>query len=62
MGLLDDVLHKLGGAEGQGGGTGALMNLINNSPGGLQGLLSDLDQAGLGNQCSHGSVKGPMSR
>ena len=50
MGLLDDVLHKLGGAEGQGGGTGALMNLINNSPGGLQGLLSDLDQAGLGNQ------------
>ena len=50
MGLLDDVLHKLGGAEGQGGGAGALMNLINNSPGGLQGLLSNLDQAGLGNQ------------
>ena len=62
MGLLDDVLHKLGGAEGQGGGAGALMNLINNSPGGLQGLLSNLDQAGSATRCSHGSGRGPMSR
>ena len=62
MGLLDDVLHKLGGAEGQGGGAGALMNLINNSPGGLQGLLTNLDQAGLGNQVQSWLGQGPMSR
>lgn len=65
MGLLDQlagqVLGSLGGqlgnqdgAEGQGGAQGALlqvvMGLIQNSEGGLGGLLSKLSQGGLGQE------------
>ena len=52
MGLLDQVI----GALGQSGGSGQnplltlAMQLINNQPGGLQGLIERFMQAGLGQQ------------
>ncbi len=51
MGLMDMVGGLLGGQEGQGDSKAALMQaamgLIQNHPGGLQGLLANFQQAGL---------------
>ncbi len=57
MGLFDDALNRVkgemaGGAEGQSGLMGVVMGLINNQPGGLSGLVSQLTQGGLGNAVS----------
>lgn len=49
MGMLDEVLGKLGGQGGQSGGLGAISNLVS-SQGGLNGLVQKLNQAGLGDQ------------
>lgn len=57
MGLLDQVVGavtgQLGGGQG-GGGNNMLMQLvmqlIKNQPGGLQGLIAQFTQAGLGQQ------------
>jgi uncharacterized protein YidB (DUF937 family) len=49
MGLLDDVLGKLGVEGGQQGAISAITNLVN-SQGGLQGLVQQLSQGGLGDQ------------
>ena len=49
MGLLDDVLGKLGVEGGQKGAMGAISNLVS-SQGGLQGLVQQLNQGGLGDQ------------
>jgi uncharacterized protein YidB (DUF937 family) len=49
MGLLDDVLGKLGVEGGQQGAITAITNLVN-SQGGLQGLVQQLSQGGLGDQ------------
>jgi uncharacterized protein YidB (DUF937 family) len=49
MGLLDDVLGKLGVEGGQQGAISAITNLVN-SQGGLQGLVQQLNQGGLGDQ------------
>lgn len=50
MGLLDSVVGALAG--GQGGGNNGLMDvvmqLINNQPGGLGGLVQSFQQGGLG--------------
>lgn len=50
MGLLDSVVGALAG--GQGGGSNGLMDvvmqLINNQPGGLGGLVQSFQQGGLG--------------
>jgi uncharacterized protein YidB (DUF937 family) len=51
MGLLDQVAGALGGQGGQGGQSPlleAVMGLVGNSQGGLQGLLQQLQQGGLG--------------
>lgn len=53
MGLLDMVGGLLGqGGQEQGGNPllGAVMGLIQNHPGGLQGLLGQLQEKGLGDQ------------
>lgn len=51
MGLMDMVGGMLGGQDAQGGSKAALMQavmgLIQNHPGGLQGLLGQFQQAGL---------------
>ncbi len=49
MGLLDEVVGKLGGQGGQSGGLGAITDLIN-SHGGINGLVQQLNQGGLGDQ------------
>jgi uncharacterized protein YidB (DUF937 family) len=49
MGFLDDVLGKLGVEGGQQGAISAITNLVN-SQGGLQGLVQQLNQGGLGDQ------------
>jgi uncharacterized protein YidB (DUF937 family) len=49
MGFLDDVLGKLGVEGGQKGAIGAITTLVNNQ-GGLQGLVQQLSQGGLGDQ------------
>lgn len=55
MGLLDQILGgALGGQAGTGGTQGNLMQLVlqlvNSHPGGLQGLIARLGEAGLGQQ------------
>ena len=53
MGLMDMVGGLLGqGGQEQGGNPllGAVMGLIQNHPGGLQGLLGQLQEKGLGDQ------------
>lgn len=52
MGLLDVVGGLLGGDQTQGGNPlmGAVMGLIQNHPGGLQGLLGQFQEKGLGDQ------------
>lgn len=53
MGLLDMVGGLLGqGGQAQGGNPlmGAVMGLIQNHPGGLQGLLGQFQEKGLGDQ------------
>ncbi|HZP85329.1 MAG TPA: YidB family protein [Burkholderiales bacterium] len=55
MGLFDQILGGvLGQLQGAGGGqsgiVGALLQLIQNQPGGLQGLLARFSEAGLGQQ------------
>jgi uncharacterized protein YidB (DUF937 family) len=49
MGFLDDVLGQLGVEGGQKGAIGAITTLVNNQ-GGLQGLVQQLSQGGLGDQ------------
>jgi uncharacterized protein YidB (DUF937 family) len=49
MGLLDEVIGKLGGQGGQSGGLNAITDLVN-SHGGLSGLVQQLGQGGLGDQ------------
>jgi uncharacterized protein YidB (DUF937 family) len=54
MGLLDQIAGALGQQQGAPGQSNQLMqvalNLINSHPGGLQGLLQQLTQAGLAQQ------------
>jgi uncharacterized protein YidB (DUF937 family) len=54
MGLLDQVIGALGQQMGGAGNQNQLVNLvmqlINNQPGGLQGLVERFTQAGLGQQ------------
>jgi len=54
MGLLDQITSALGQQSGGSAQTNQLlqlaMNVINNHPGGLQGLIQQLTQAGLGQQ------------
>jgi uncharacterized protein YidB (DUF937 family) len=54
MGLLDQIVGALGQQQGAPGQSNQLMqvalNLINSHPGGLQGLLQQLTQAGLAQQ------------
>ena len=57
MGLLDQVIGAVAGQIGnaQGGGAGnpllqMVMQLIQNQPGGLQGLIEQFTRAGLGQQ------------
>jgi uncharacterized protein YidB (DUF937 family) len=49
MGLLDDVLAKVGGSGGQAAAATSVKNLVNNA-GGFQGLVAKLQQGGLGDQ------------
>jgi uncharacterized protein YidB (DUF937 family) len=49
MGFLDDVLGKVGVQGGQKGAMTAISNLVA-SQGGLQGLVQQLNQGGLGDQ------------
>jgi uncharacterized protein YidB (DUF937 family) len=49
MGFLDDVLGKLGVEGGQKGAISAITKLVD-SQGGLQGLVQQLNQGGLGDQ------------
>lgn len=48
MGLLDQITGALGGQGGQGNLMQAVMQLVRNHPGGLQGLIDQFSQAGLG--------------
>ena len=54
MGLLDLAGQLLGGGQGTGDGRTQLLNsvigMIQNQPGGLQGLLARFQQSGLGDQ------------
>jgi len=54
MGLLDQIAGALGQPTGGSGQANQLMqaalNLINNHPGGLQGLVQQFTQSGLGQQ------------
>ncbi len=54
MGLLDQILSGALGQQQGGGGQGnamqLVMQLVNNYPGGLQGLIQALTQSGLGQQ------------
>jgi uncharacterized protein YidB (DUF937 family) len=54
MGLLDQITSALGQQSGGSAQTNQLlqlaMNVINSHPGGLQGLIQQLTQAGLGQQ------------
>lgn len=52
MGLLDQVLGGMAGVQGSGGQNALLdivMQLINQQPGGLAGLVQSFQQGGLGN-------------
>jgi uncharacterized protein YidB (DUF937 family) len=49
MGLLEDVLGKVGGSGGQAAALTSVKNLVNNA-GGFQGLVTKLQQGGLGDQ------------
>jgi len=49
MGLLDDVMAKVGGSGGQSDALASVKNLVNNA-GGFQGLVDKLQQSGLGDQ------------
>ncbi len=50
MGLLDSVVGALAGGQGGGGNglVGVVMQLINQQPGGLAGLVQSFQQGGLG--------------
>ena len=52
MGLMDMVGGMMGGGEGQGQNPmlGAVIGMIQQHPGGLQGLLGQFQQQGLGDQ------------
>ena len=53
MGLMDMVGGLMGGGGGQGGGNpmlNAVIGMIQQHPGGLQGLLGQFQQQGLGDQ------------
>ncbi len=55
MGLFDQLVggavgQMLGGGQARGGTLDLVMKLVQNYPGGLQGLVSQFTQAGLGKQ------------
>lgn len=56
MGLLDQIAGALGGQMGGGSGQNPtmqlVMQLLQNHPGGLQGLIDQFTRAGLGQQAS----------
>lgn len=56
MGLLDQITGALGGQMGGGSGQNPMMQLVmqllQNHPGGLQGLIEQFTRAGLGQQAS----------
>lgn len=56
MGLLDQIAGALGGHMGGGSGQNQMMQLVmqllQNHPGGLQGLIEQFTRAGLGSQAA----------
>ena len=56
MGLLDQIAGALGGQVGGGSGQNPMiqlvMQLLQNHPGGLQGLIEQFTRAGLGQQAA----------
>lgn len=56
MGLLDQIAGALGGQMGGGSGQNQMMQLVmqllQNHPGGLQGLIEQFTRAGLGSQAA----------
>lgn len=56
MGLLDQIAGALGGQMGDGSGQNQMMQLVlqllQNHPGGLQGLIEQFTRAGLGQQAA----------
>jgi uncharacterized protein YidB (DUF937 family) len=56
MGLLDQIAGALGGQMGGGSGQNQMMQLVmqllQNHPGGLQGLIEQFTRAGLGQQAA----------
>ena len=56
MGLLDQITGALGGQMGGGSGQNQMlqlvMQLLQNQPGGLQGLIDQFTRAGLGSQAA----------
>lgn len=56
MGLLDQIAGALGGQMGGGSGENQMlqlvMQLLQNQPGGLQGLIEQFTRAGLGSQAA----------
>lgn len=56
MGLLDQITGALGGQMGGGSGQNQMMQLVmqllQNHPGGLQGLIEQFTRAGLGQQAA----------
>ncbi|NYT83995.1 YidB family protein [Pollutimonas harenae] len=63
MGLLDSITSAMGGSDTQGstqaGLLPALMELVNNYPGGLQGLMQKFQEAGLGGVAASWVSNGP---
>ncbi|MCC2596948.1 YidB family protein [Pusillimonas sp. MFBS29] len=63
MGLLDSIVSAAGGNDNQGSGQAGLlpvlMELVNNYPGGLAGLLQKFKDAGLGGVVASWIGNGP---